>query len=174
MNNAAFRYGIWISIVLLFTFLGTSLLWVEGSNQHLSVWLGYIGLFVSMILLVLGILHKRNKEQGGKITFGQAFRTGATITLAAGILFFFMNWAFFEIRGDAWLKKYYAHQVELIRSGAPSPEAAGSRLQQFEEEWKQSGERYKNSAFQAGVVFFTLVPAGFVVSLVGAWLLKRT
>lgn len=174
MKNTALRYGIWVSIVLLFTFIGPSLLWIEGSELRIGEILGYVGMFVSMVILVLGILRKRDREQGGKITFGQAFNTGATITLAAGILFFFMNWAFFEIRGEAWLKRYYAHQVERIRSEAAGPEDAAAKLETFEAEWKKSAELYKNSSFQAGVMFFTLVPAGFVVSLVGAWFLRRS
>ncbi len=174
MKNTALRYGIWISIVLLITFIGPSFFWVDGQDHRLGEWLGYIGLFVSMLMLVLGILKRRNYDQGGKLSFGQGFRTGITITLTAGVLFFFMNWAFFEIRGEAWLNRYHAHQVEHIRSNARNPEEATSRLQQFEEEWEKNEAQYKNSSFQAGVMFFTLVPVGVLVSLVGALLLKRS
>lgn len=173
-NNRPLRYGLWISLILFISFLGPFFLWTEGGSGRTGEIVGYAGMFASMLLLVLGILKKRNADNVDRITFGDAFRTGATITLSAGILFFILSYAFFEISGDAWMKRYYEHQVERIRSTTVDPAAADTAVRLFEEEWKKSGELYKNSAFQAGVMLFTLVPVGLLLSLTAAAMLRRS
>lgn len=130
---------------------------------------GYSSMLLSFLAIFFGIRSYREKNGGGTITFGKAFKVGILITLIACSMYV-ITWEiiYFNFAPD-FADKYAAFTIDKMRAdGASSAEivAAQKKMADFKE-W------YANPLLNIGITFLEVFPIGLIVTLVSAAILRR-
>lgn len=130
---------------------------------------GYSTMLLSFLAIFFGIRSYREKNGGGTITFGKAFKVGILITLIACAMYV-ITWEiiYFNFAPD-FADKYAAFTIDKMRAdGASSAEilAAQNKMADFKE-W------YANPLLNIGITFLEVFPIGLIVTLVSAAILRR-
>jgi len=130
---------------------------------------GYTALVVIFSLTFVGIRNYRNKQLNGVITLGQAFKTGALMTLV-GSTVYVVVWLFaYYLVVPDFMDQYTTCALhKATREGASAAEltAKTEELQQFK-------EMYKNPFFVIVATYAEVLPIGLVVAFISALILKR-
>lgn len=131
--------------------------------------IGYAAMVAVFSLTFFGIRNYRNRELGGVITLGRAFKTGALIALLASTIYVVMGLAYYYLFAPDFIDRYIEHVLYCARlDGATEPELAGKA-----QEMAQFREMYKNPLFAILISYFEVLPVGLVVAFISALILKR-
>lgn len=130
---------------------------------------GYAALLAMFSLIFFGIRNYRDKYMSGIISFGQAFKVGAYISLIASAMYLVV-WLFdFYIFIPDYLNAYKEHvlyQATLDGASQTELQAKAAEMDQFK-------EMYKNPVFVVLITLSEVLPLGLVVSLLSAFFLKK-
>ncbi|HUQ99169.1 MAG TPA: DUF4199 domain-containing protein [Gemmatimonadaceae bacterium] len=131
--------------------------------------IGYTTMVLAFLMIYFGIRSYRDNVGGGTITFGRALSVGALITLVATVCYI-ATWelVYYKIRPD-FGDKYVAYEVEKARKSGATPaevEAKARELAAFK-------EAYKNPLINAAYTFLEPLPAGLLLTLISAAVLRR-
>jgi len=156
MKNYIWRYGIYGALLMVALFALSFLLgWTKLSYQTQEA-IGYLSIFLAMGFIVWGIKDYRDRELGGQISFGQAFRLGALIALIPSAGLFLFTLVFFMAQGDKWI----AYAMENM----PPEQRA-----QFD----ANPGLFSNPFFQGMVMFLTAYLIGLLFSALAGLALRR-
>ncbi|MBL7825583.1 MAG: DUF4199 domain-containing protein [Saprospiraceae bacterium] len=130
---------------------------------------GYLGIFLSMIFVYLGVKSYRDKESGGAISFGKAFQIGIFISIIS-CLIYVLTWMFVyaTIMPD-FMEKYITHTLEQLQASGASAETIAAESQKMDE----FKTMYQNPLVRFGLTFLEPFPVGFLVSLISAIVLRK-
>jgi len=131
--------------------------------------LGYASIILAFSLIFVGVKIFRDKYNGGLISFGKAFKIGLFITLIATAIHVGV-WAIeYHTLYPDFMEQYSAHIIDKLKaSGASQP-----RIDASVKEMAVWGERYKNPIFFILMTAMETLPAGLIISLITALILKR-
>lgn len=130
--------------------------------------LGYAAMVIVFSLTFFGIRNYRNKELGGEISLGRAFKTGALIALVGSTMYVVVGLLHLYFFAPEFLDAYSEHMIIVAtREGASQSELAAKTL-----ELAQFREMYKNPLFAILISYFEVLPVGLVVAFVSALILK--
>lgn len=127
--------------------------------------LGYAMLVVVYSLIFVGIRNYRNKELGGVISFGKAFKTGALITLVAATLYTVVWLIFYYTFVPDFMEVFTEHVLYQCTSE--------EELAAKTEEMESYNKMYENPLFVTLLTFAEVFPIGLVVALISALILKK-
>jgi amino acid transporter len=127
--------------------------------------LGYAVMVVIFSLIFFGIRNYRNKELGGIISFGKAFKTGLLIALVASTLYVVVWLFYYYLFVPDFIDKYTAH---VLRQCTSETELASKT-----EEMENFKEMYKNPLFIILITYAEVLPVGLIVALVSSFILKK-
>ena len=128
--------------------------------------LGYAILVVIYSIIFIGIRNFRNKEPGGIISFGKAFRTGALITLVAATIYVAVWLVFYYLFIPDFMEVYTRHVLHQCTTEA---EVAAKT-----KEMENYSRMYENPLFVVLLTFAEVIPIGLAVALISALILKKT
>ncbi|RYF88663.1 MAG: DUF4199 domain-containing protein, partial [Chitinophagaceae bacterium] len=87
MNKTILTYGA-LSGLIVSAFMMTSItMCYRSGNFEGSMLVGYASMVLAFSLIFVGIKKLRDKDLGGKITFGKAFKYGLFISLVASTIY---------------------------------------------------------------------------------------
>jgi hypothetical protein len=131
--------------------------------------LGYAVMVVVFSFTFFGIKNYRDKDLGGSISFGQAFKTGALIALVGSTLYLVV-WLFcYYLFMPDFIDQYSLHVLkEAARKGATAAELAHTT-----KEMADFKEMYQNPLFVVLITYAEVLPVGLIVALISAFVLKR-
>ena len=147
MQNTLKKFGFLSALAGLILFL-TPLIFENLLSFGLLEVLGYLTMAISVSFVFFGIMHYRDKENGGQVTFGKALLVGILISLCAGIGVGIADYIYTTVINPDFFEQY--------------AEKTGS------EEVLEMG-----SFAAAALMLATVFMMGFVVSLVSALILQR-
>jgi hypothetical protein len=131
--------------------------------------LGYAAMVIVFSLAFFGIRNYRNKQPGGAITFGRAFKVGALIALLGSTIYVVIGLGHYYFFAPEFLDVYIRHVLdEAARDGATAAELVDKT-----KEMAQFKEMYANPFFAVLITYSEVLPIGLVVALVSALILKR-
>lgn len=164
MKNIIIKNGLLGSVIVCLVMIGMTMYMKANPENEPNAFIGFISMMIAFIFLILGIKQTREANDG-VISFGKAFTTGILITLIMSTIYvlvwlviyynFFPN--FIEQYGDMVLKN-------------AKPEDLADKTEQV----NMMKEAYKNPLL---IIFWTYVeifPLGFIVSLIAAFIMKRS
>lgn len=130
---------------------------------------GYAAMVVVFSLTFFGTLAYRNRELGGVISLGKAFKTGALIALV-GSTIYVVTWLFyFYLVVPDFIDKYSEHVILVAeKHGATEADIAAKQ-----EANAQFAEMYKNPAWVIIISYMEVLPVGLIVAFVGSLFLKK-
>jgi hypothetical protein len=139
---------------------------IDFSNGEL---IGYSTMVLSFLAIFFGIRTYREKNGGGAITFGRAFKVGILITLISCAVYVLgweiVYWNFVPDFAD----KYAALTLEKMRADGATPAeiaAETKKMAQFKE-W------YTKPLFNVLVTFGEVFPLGLLMTLISAAILRK-
>ncbi|HEY0262128.1 MAG TPA: DUF4199 domain-containing protein, partial [Chitinophagales bacterium] len=128
--------------------------------------LGYIFIFVGHLAVFFGAFQYRNKELGGFISFGEAFKVAALIAFVASTIYV-ITWLFcYYFFVPDFMEKYAPIAIQKAQQEGKDVAAVAKEMAQFKE-W------YKNPIFIVLLTYMEVLPIGLVVALVSALILKK-
>ena len=141
------------------------------SMGNMGLLLGYLVLFASMSLIFVCVKRYRDEALGGVIRFGTAAKLGLGITLVAGIVYVIGWELFLWSTGFDFFEHYLAMEMETQRAGG----ASAAELAQMRADMAEMAQRYDNDPlFRIELTLLEILPVGILVTLVSAWLLRRS
>ena len=171
MKKLVLGYGLIGGIILVtWMTISTQFMNTDQPNFKLLEIIGYTTMVVALSTIFLGIKKWRDQELGGTISFGEAFKVGILITIVASALYV-IGWM---VLSNTLVKdfgdQYYEHYVETLRSSGMDETELQQKIAYFE----KNKELYKNPFFKIGITFLEIFPIGLVITLISAFVLKKS
>jgi hypothetical protein len=140
---------------------------VQLSNNFMMA-VGYLSMLISFSFIYVAVKNFRDKQNGGLISIGHAFKMGLLITLI-GATIYVISWALlYNFYMPDFMDKYCNQIVEEAKATSSPAE-----LQKLTEKMDQQKELYKNPFFFTLFTYMEILPVGLIVSLICAFILKR-
>jgi hypothetical protein len=159
--NTSLLYGLLLAVSSMIVSIVYYILGMQLSESQ-----QYIGWVLAVVFLVLGILHQRNKKQGGYISYGRALGTGVLISLFAGILIALYFYLYTEYIDTEFLSRSLEKSKEAMAEKGMSDEEIEKML--------QSQQQMMGSPL---IMFFSMIVIntifGFLLSLVLSIFLRK-
>jgi hypothetical protein len=146
----ALVYGLLSGLVLGALFLAI-ILFAQGT-MFASVWFGYLVMLIALIFVFVGVKRYRDIECGGVVGFLPALGLGLAIALVAAIIYI-LSW-------EAYLAATHYAFIERFFPAGAGPEVDAMRAS------------YSILFNRAWMTFLEIAPAGLLVALVSAGLLR--
>ncbi len=171
MKRPVIIYGL-ISGAVVSAFMSISMISMSKSDSMahgpMAMVIGYLGMLIAFTFIFVAIKSYRDKQNGGIISFGKAFKMGLLIALIASTLYV-ITWAIvYKNFLPNFMEKYSAAMIEEAKASS-----SGAALQDQIDEINKGKEMY---ATPLGFTLFTyaeILPVGILVSLIAALVLKR-
>jgi len=131
--------------------------------------LGYAAMIIVFSLVFFGIRNYRNKELGGVIALGRAFKTGALIAFLGSTIYVVVGLSYIYLFAPDFIEVYSQYVLKCAeRDGATETELAAKA-----EEMAQFATWYKNPLFAILISYMEVLPIGLVVAFISALVLKK-
>ncbi|MEL6869550.1 MAG: DUF4199 domain-containing protein [Pseudomonadota bacterium] len=130
---------------------------------------GYLIMLVALSLIFVAIKQYRDKDQGGVISFGQAFLLGVGVSAVAGVAYVIV-WEIYLYASDyAFINDYAAAMLEEAKTAGIS----AAQLADKEAEIAAMKASYARPLYRLPMTFVEIFPVGVIVSLVSAAILRK-
>ncbi len=160
MKNYPLRFGLTggaISIALgLINWFTVAQMYGPMASQTL----GYLTVVLALMFVPLGIKYFRDKENGGRISFGQGFRVGIGIVLVFSLMTYLYSVLFFILAGDAF--------TAWTQQGLTETE-----MQALEQRMLEAPAFASSPWFQSLLLSISVLIIGLVINFISAMILKR-
>ena len=133
-----------------------------------SMIIGYLSMLVAFSLIYVAVKNQRDKQNGGVISFGKAFKMGLLIALIGSTMYVIMWAIVYNFYMPDFMERYCAQVIENERATSTPAE-----IQKLTEQMNTQKEMYKNPLFFVLFTYIEILPVGLLVSLITALILKR-
>lgn len=130
---------------------------------------GYASILLSLLAVFFGIKSYRDRQPGGRLTFGTGMLLGIGISAVASLvlgLYTFAHIAWFD---PGFGEKYSAWEKTRIEASDATPDEKAAQIQQIDELLPLMN----NPVVQGLIMFATVLLIGIVISLISTAILKR-
>ncbi|HMP20912.1 MAG TPA: DUF4199 domain-containing protein [Ferruginibacter sp.] len=159
--------GLLVSIIMAISMLTMYNSSAEGHGTG-SMVVGYLGMLIAFSFIFVAVKNFRDKQNGGVISFGKAFKMGLLIALIGSTLYV-ITWALlYHLYMPDFMDRYCA-QVMIDAKATASP----AELEKLTEQMNTQKEMYKNPLFFVLFTYFEIFPVGLIVAAITALILKR-
>ncbi len=167
MKKNVLVFGI-ISGLVISIFMSISMISMSKNPQAdhgvNSMLIGYLSMLIAFSLIFVAVKTYRDKQKGGVISFGTAFKMGLLIALI-GSTIYVITWALVY---NLYLPDFMNQYADAMIKNAKPEE-----LQKITEQAQQYKEMYKNPLYFTFFTYMEILPVGLIVSLITAFILKR-
>lgn len=131
---------------------------------------GYSSMIIAFSTIFFAVRSYRDKQDDRSISFGKALQIGLGITLVASALYVISWMILSNTIAKDFMSEYFQHSIEQLRASDLSEIEINKKIAEMED----FKELYKNPLVKIGMTFLEIFPVGLVISLLSAFVLKRT
>ncbi|MBE9463212.1 DUF4199 domain-containing protein [Dyadobacter subterraneus] len=135
-----------------------------------SMVLGYASMILAFSLIFVAVKNFRDKFNGGRATFLEAFKIGLYVSLIASSIYVLVWLVDYYLFVPDFMDKYSATMIQHAKEGGSTP----AEIKDTVAEMDSYKEMYKNPLFVILLTYAEIFPVGLVVSIICALILKRT
>lgn len=129
---------------------------------------GYASMVLAFLMIFAGIKSYRDQVRKGFVSFGQAYKVGFMIALVASLIYAVTWDIYYRTAGSDFAKRYTAHYLEKMQAeGANAEEISSMRIQM-----EDFNTMYQNTFIRFGITLMEILPAGIVITLLSAAILR--
>ncbi len=139
------------------------------SHNDISMMVGYASMLAAFSLIFVALKNYRDKQNGGVISFGTAFKNGLLIALVTSTVYVVAWLIYFTYFSPDFIEKYAEATMATMAKEGKSAAA----IQAQAAEMKKFAEMYKNPFINAAITYTEILPVGIIVSLLAALILKK-
>jgi len=169
MKKIILKNGI-ISGLIVSALMAVSLaLGLDQISNSLAMAFGYANMAIAFIFVFVAIKTFRDRENGGVITFGKAFRIGLLVSLIAST-FYVATWLveYYCFIPD-FMEKYSAHIIEQMKTDGHTAAEIAAKT----EEMRKMSLMYKSPVMVILFTYAEIFPVGLLASLIAAAVYRR-
>lgn len=138
-------------------------------DMHQSEIIGWVGIVLSQLLVVLALKHYRDKVKAGRLKYWEGVKLGTLIALTAGLIFGIVSFVMYEYVSPEFMDAYFAQYEEGIRNSGEPAEEIEAQLAQL-----AATPDWLMTSWMGGILMFgNVFPVGFFISLVASGFLYR-
>jgi len=163
MNKIVLKNGLFGSSIVTALLLSVTFYMKANPEKEVSMFLGFAGMLLAFIFVVLGIKQQRDTNNGF-ISLGKAFLTGFWITLNISTVYVVVWLIIFY----NFFPNFAEHYTDMAIAKASPDEVA-----QVTEEMNSFKEMYKSPIMVILLTYMEILPLGIVFSLISALILKK-
>ena len=163
--NNAIKYGLFISLITIISTFVYYIFDIEMFNTTAMIGSMVFGLFIIILLFVIGIKKYRENGLGGKITFGQAFLQGLAIGIIGYAIIAIFNYVFNAFIAPEWGPNQVEGFYNMMEGFGLPDEALDQAVEDFQEQMTPIGMAI--NALQSGAIM------SIIVSLIVAASIKK-
>lgn len=167
MQKTILRYGIYAGSVLVILGL-INLTVFKSLGYEAQEIAGYLGIFISMIFVFMGIKHYRDTVNSGKLSFGQGLKIGALIVIIPAIAFGLFDIVYTELIDPGWKEEYYNHYLDQYKN-LPAAE-----FEKMKAQLKAQQEMFSSPLMQFTIMSLTVFVLGMIVTVISSLTLRRS
>jgi hypothetical protein len=164
MNRFSILYGLIVGTLLSANMLIMVNFFSSNSDMGGSELVGYASMVIIFALIFFGIRNYRNRQMKGVMSFGQAFKAGAIIAAIAATMYVITWMICLHFFIPDFMDKYVQH----VLTNTPQAELAEQT-----KKMNSMAEMYKNPLLRILFTYMEVLPAGLIVALISAFILKR-
>jgi Protein of unknown function (DUF4199) len=167
MKKTVFRYGV-VSFVALcilgfINYLGS----IKIPNYNGAIG-GYISILLSSIFIYIGIKQFRDKENGGFVSYKQAFLVGILIVIFPALANGIYSVIYAKFIDPGFMDKYYDLAIQDMKVKLP-PDQFQVKLKSLESERTM----FKNPYLQFIMMFLTVFLIGVIITAISSLALYK-
>lgn len=171
MKKTVLIYGL-IAGTLISTFMAISMLRASSDISCLadssSMIVGFLAMFIAFAFIFVAVKQYRDKQNGGTISFGKAFRIGLFIALIASTMYVITWGALYNYAFPDFME----HYTEFMMKDAKAS-LSGIELDKKVAELNEYKEMYKSPIGFTLMTYVEILPVGLLVSLIAALVLWK-
>jgi Protein of unknown function (DUF4199) len=133
-------------------------------------WLGFVVMFAALTLIFFGVKRYRDVVLGGVIHFAPALALGLGIAAVASAVYVTGWELYLALTGEDFIGEYTRGIVAAKQAAG----ASAAELAALEAEMAEMRTSYANPAFRIAITLTEILPAGALVALVSAALLRNS
>lgn len=166
MKKTAIRFGLYSFFTLVALCLVSFATYTGNyKTQEVITWSGIV---LSVLFVYFGLKYYRDKQNNGSLSFGQGLKLGLLIVLFPSVAFGLYNLVYIGWLDPQFLDKYYAYEVNQIKSSVSSADL-DKRLKEVEEQRQLFG----SPLVQFIAMFLSVFVVGLIVTVISTLILKR-
>lgn len=169
MKKTIITYGLIASLVSTLFMIASTVVFKLKCGEIQSMIIGYTGMLMAFIFIFVGIKNYRDKQNGGTITFWEAFKIGFFIALIASSAYTLIWLIEFHFFMPDFMEKYAAKAIEQIKSENLDALQMKEKIAEIE----TMRENYKNVLYRILYTLMEILPLGTALSLIAAAIMKR-
>ena len=169
MKQIVLKYGLIGGLIVGAVMLTGTLYCVSTGKFEGSMVLGYASMILAFSLIFVAVKQVRDRQMGGTISFGKAFKVALLVTLVTSTVYVVVWLICYYFFIPDFMDQYAAHMMTKARSEGLSAAA----LSEKSAEMDQYKEMYKNPILVILFTYVEILPVGLLVSLVAALILKK-
>ena len=169
MKKIIITYGLIAGLITMSFMIVSTILHkvIEDSNQSMII--GFLGMFIAFIFIFVGIKKYRDKQNGGNVTFWDAFKIGFFIALIASSIYTLVWQIEFHFFMPDFMERFATKAIKEIKSSNLSAAEINEKVAEME----LMRENYKSLFLRICYTLMEILPIGIVIALISALILKR-
>lgn len=169
MKKIIITYGLIAGLITMSFMIVSTIVWTANDNANQSMIIGFTGMFIAFIFVFVGIKNYRDKQNGGKVTFWNAFKIGFFIALIASSVYTLVWMIEFHFFMPDFMEKYAEKAIEGIKTSGLRATEMNAKITEME----TMRENYKNPFIRICYTLMEILPIGILATLISAVILKR-
>jgi len=167
MKKTVFRYGtISFAVLCVLGFINyLASIKIPGYSGAIG---GYVSILLSSTFIYFGIKQFRDNENGGFVSYKQAFVIGVLISVFPSLANGIYDVIYVKFIDPGFMDKYYDLAIQEMRAKLP-PDEFREKLKSLESERAMLGNLY----IQFLMMFFTVFVIGIVVTAISSLVLSK-
>lgn len=170
MRNVIVRNGLIAGLIVILSFIIGTMMSSASESTKFSELLGYLIMIIALSMIFIGTKQYRDKELGGIIKFGSAFKVGIGITLVASLIYI-VGWEVnLALTDYSFIDEYTKYVLEEKQAEGLEGAAYDAELARMEE----MKENYSKMWYRVPITFIEIFPVGLLVTLISSLVLKNS
>ncbi|RYU92111.1 DUF4199 domain-containing protein [Mucilaginibacter terrigena] len=169
MKKNVIKYGLLAGLIVSVWMLGSIAYCYSTGKFEGSMILGFASMIIAFAVMYPAIKNYRDKQNGGVISFGSAFKMALLIAFIGSTIYVAVWLVDYYLFIPDFMERYSAHIIEKAQNSGASATEIAAKVKEI-----NSMKGWYDSFI--GVVLMTymeIFPIGVVVSLITALILKR-
>lgn len=169
MKPIVLKYGLLGGVIVALILCTGTIYCINSGKFEGSMVLGYASMILAFSFIFVAVKQVRDKQDGGIISFGKAFKVAMLVTLVTSTVYVIVWLVCYYCFVPDFMEQYTTHMMAKARSEGLN----AAELSKKSAQMKEYTEMYKNPLFVILFTYIEILPVGLLVSLAAAFILKR-
>jgi hypothetical protein len=174
MKKTVLTYGLLGGLIIVLLGAITRPLFINADGKFdmtTGELVGYVNMILSLSMVFFGIRQYRDKHLGGTITFKKALWVGFLIALIASLMYV-AGWMIYFNTSEV-AQTFPQQYLDYMKTSWAEAGKSAEEITKLTDQYLRNMEMYKNPFFMAAITLMEILPVGFLIALISAFILRK-